>query len=298
MAILKKRDRLKLIIETMQRLGQANPKEIIQRVAVASDSDATDAAFVRNIYRDLKDLADEGHLTARYFNADGAELPPEEWNQNSNTRIEYSLTGDPAANVRGFAILKQANCALVPLTKSMEWNVTLATQLKAAGKLNILFRIRPGEWGAIQLALDQFPAKFVVGRSDDFAVDARVYADEAKEIFGTRTAILMTSDLTVSRIELPARQGHALLTAGRDTTVRLTDLNSKSGTSWAELSFDQIRSIIQPARTTATLPLSADPFEADLNWQPCNGEPLPACACVRVGTLRFLIFAQPETVNG
>lgn len=134
MSSVSKSMRLIHVLETVADLRLAIPSEVLQRVAIRTGSDPNDSNLKRNVYRDLRELSDQGRLCVKYLTPDGSEISPDEADTHKNIRIEYTLPENTAAKIQGSGLIEELGGAFVPSAlRSLNWRFCSVDRLVLDG---------------------------------------------------------------------------------------------------------------------------------------------------------------------
>lgn len=288
---MKKSLRLSHVLEIIGALGKASPKDIQGRLAVRLGADQ-DEAFQRAVYRDLKELGDDGRVLVKAFTPDGEELSPEKWDETKHFRLEYSLVASDSEQIPGWKILDESGMQLITANKSMGWKAKLGAQTEVAGHFSLFIQGKASRWVALQLPIDQLPAKIIFARSGDQLANPRVLKEQTGEVFGLRAALLLTSEPTMSRNEPGRKPGHAVLTLTSNGEIKLKDFGSSNGTFTAATSERTIDDLVG---NDSTRTQQIDSPLTKVSWAPLStGEQtLSNPAFVRLGSFTIALILKP-----
>lgn len=87
-----KAERMILVLESLKAMGRGTAEEVLKKVARQAHLDSQDKNLKRNIYRDLKDLANRGEIELDYFTPAGEKIEPGDEEEHKNLRAEYYLS--------------------------------------------------------------------------------------------------------------------------------------------------------------------------------------------------------------
>jgi hypothetical protein len=284
-------------MEAIESLGKASPRDIHLRVAARCDVDAHNEAFVRSVYRDLKQLADEGRLHVRAYAPDGTEIEPEKWDETKNFRLEYSLS-EVDSQIAGWKLLDEIGSRVFPGSKTMGWKVCGAGQAAFTDHVSLLFKGKSSRCSALQLPISQLPAKVLFVRTGEILSDVQALKRQVAEVIGLKATIFMCSDPTVSRFEPGQRMGHALLTITRTGELECKDLGSFNGTFFAPISESEIHELARNESALATQKLRDEPF-ADLAFSAVSSKatPLSNPTVLRLGSFSIGIVLKGRSIT-
>jgi len=293
---ISKNQRMNLVIETIKTLGTGTAGDVHARVAKRQGIDVQDSAFIRSIYRDLKQLADEGRLIADIYAPDGTKIDPEQAEKAKNIRIEYRLPDSPEEQIPGWKIVRDAGGKLVPPRRDLKWKASFLNNTSADGNFSLFFRSLNGRWVVIQLALAELPAKILFCREDESDPLTHNYGDLVAESFGLRTLTVVCADPSVSRGKESKRLGHAILTIDRDANIHLQDLGSKTGTYFAECPQELLVEVFKVPTSGMTMPAFTNPFELPVDWTTVEETDVtvPQSAILRLGSYRIAILKKTK----
>jgi hypothetical protein len=293
MSDIGKTARVMSVWEVVVEAGQATPIEIHQRVSSRLGVPFDDPNFKRNIYRDLKQLADQGRLKVKYFSPSGEEIVPDDAENLKNTRIEYCAGEWKVDQISGHRILEDSSFQFVkPTALSMDWRVRLLQKTTDLdGSISLIVRGPSGKTFAFQLPADEIPAKIVVGRKTEKELEQHLLGDDLQEAFGRRTCALFSPDASVSRALRGTRLGHALLSVTSQRELSIQDLGSSSGTHWNSLRQEQLDEFVAQLVTERTISDVVDPFADSMAWNlvPPNGTNVKGPAIVKMGSLKIVV---------
>lgn len=284
-----------MVYATLETLGRASPREVALHLAPKLGVESEDAAYLRTLYRDLKELADAGQFQIHYFTPDGREVAPDEGDNGKNLRLEYSVSRAHDESVRGWKVLDDMGAMLLPAEKNIGWSVSLPPTIPQNGELRVLFKAHGGAWASLNLALADGPGRVVFARrKNGEATERTKVRAELNEDLGRRATALLVADQSVSRWAFPAQRGHAVLTLGSNFALTLTDQKSKSGTWWSPVDAKTVEEFLRMSEREGTVPLQNDLLLQDeTDWRAVNGQvELPSCCRVRVGGFRFVIWMK------
>jgi hypothetical protein len=288
-----KNHRLTLVLDTVSKMGSGMPADICVRIAQRMGVDGKDPAFVRAIYRDLKQLADEGRLTADFFSPSGERLEPAAAETAKNVRVEYKLAADQAVAIPGWKTLHDFGGRLIPSSRQMGWKISFASESTAGKHFSFLFQVHGGQWAVLQLPANEFPAKIVFCRESELEPLPANYGKTVSDRQGVRTLVFACPDPSVSRGSLD-RVGHAVLTIDHAGGLTLQDLGSKTGTHFAPCSDTFLEESLSAKTSQATVPLGLNPFEKEASWEKAGNGPtaIPVAAMIRFGAYRAAVLVK------
>ena len=223
------------ILQVIEALGRGTPKEIQIRTAARLNEDPDDPNFKRNIYRDLKELTDQGKLTAYYSSPDGAPLDFEDGEPDKNVRIEYCLTDlDDHGKILGWKLLKAAGFEFEKGPQSaISWKATNPAQWDSEkAHFQLLYQEPNGKILSLSVPWEDRPFQLIIGRQSD---------KKLLSPLPQRASYLYVSEPTVSRNDGKSRLGHCQISATKDGSILIADLKSSSGTFYEELDLDVLK---------------------------------------------------------
>lgn len=291
-----KRIRLLYVMEAMDRLKVATPRDILTQLSQQFNLSEEDANFKRSIYRDLKNLAEQGKLHVRTLAADGVELPPEEWDESKNIRLEYSIHGQESSFV-GIGLIEEMGAQIIlPQKRKLNFRVSSLHKANLERNLNLIFKGHLGKILTLQLPQEDFPARLLILRSHHEETDHKRFIAEIEERFGFRTAVLFVPDPTVSRYQAGVRAGHALITIDHKRVLTVSDFASSSGSKWSNLDKSEIEALLNTQQSKSTIAPSESPLENEgLVMQDFSNEvTLSNNTIVNFGKFRILIVISEK----
>lgn len=284
--------RILQILEVVKALGRSTPKTIETRIALRMGADTNSDNLLRTIYRDLKELTDQGLLQAHYFLPDGTSATEEEAETARNVRIEYSLNAESGDGViQGFNLLAANGFRFVTdANNTYEWKcVHLNSPAQLQNQFSIVVRDLQGGFLALQTPADQLPMTVVLGRPMQRVEDTTQLMISLREKFTKRVCYLFCPDASISRLVPNKKWGHCEIAVDGGGTIKVTDFNSSTGSHCTELPFDNLHDLILNAGSTATVSAFVSPNPVPENTVvPAQNSTAP-CTVLRAGASFFYL---------
>ena len=283
--------RLNTVFETLEAMGSGLPIDICQRVALRLGA-VQDKAFIRAVYRDLKQLADEGRIIAEVFAPDGSRLSEERAEESKNIRIEYRLCDTQASSIPGWKTLLNVGGRIIPPARKMGWKLSYATKMSQTGHFSLLFQGIAGRIAILQLPQAEFSARILFCRESEMDPLPPNFQELITQRFGLRTLAFVCPNQSVSRGNSIGKMGHAALSINREGQMSLEDFSSKTGTQFAQQSDEILSLAIGAYVNDETAPIEQNPFETKSAWQAVRERSLvlPNAAVIQLGTFRFAVL--------
>jgi hypothetical protein len=232
--------------------GRASPEDISLDLAAAANVDAGDASFKRNVYRDLKELADEGQVQVSYTLPDGSEVSEDDIDKYKNIRVQYFVASEQS-DIRGAKRVAHYGGAFERSTATkLDWSI--AEELPAKPSVCFTCLTPASTRFTISVGATHLPIILLVSRlpdSDEF----RPPFGAIEEKYGYRTAVFYTWENTVSRPVKGTRLCHASVSVRKDLTVTVTDLGSSTGTFYQPAIEDDVAEFLALKSRGKTRPL-------------------------------------------
>ncbi|MES3037509.1 MAG: hypothetical protein V4736_06340 [Bdellovibrionota bacterium] len=281
------------VLEILQKLGRASPKEIQEKVALRMSKEAGDASFMRTIYRDLKELTDQGRLKAYYFSPDGAPLDSVDEDSLKNVRIEYGIAAPGAEdNISGGNLLESAGVNFIT-SKEMRplWKARhIHSEFDLEKHFTILIQESTRLTLALQTSLEDIPCRIIIGRNSEPFLDRATCLKTIKESHGLRASYLFSDNPSISRFVPGQKLGHCLISVDRNGKIGLQDLGSTSGTSFGSIAPENLKEVWRKSNSDMTAPAQSPTLPTELVKVSHVETKLAASTCLlKLGTLNVIL---------
>jgi hypothetical protein len=236
-----KRHRLIKLNKIVNSLGKALPQEIMMRYKGEELEAGQDDLLRRNIYRDLKELADEGSIEAQYFLPEGKEISEDEADKFRNIRVYYCSKGG-AENIPGYNLIVSAGGRIFNMQRdSLSWRVSEA--INSDGMIWVSFYSPFSKLIHLGIPTTSLPATLLVTRFKHDVLPADLKRIEQR--FGFKTAIFSCWDQNISRPNTTHRVCHCALQMRRDLSVNVIDDQSSTKTYFRYPQADEVREFLR-----------------------------------------------------
>lgn len=237
----KKRQRIQKILQIVNDLGKALPQEIMNRYYGSDTADDVNESLKRSIYRDLKELADEGSIEAQYFLPNGAEIDLDEIENFKNIRVFY-CSNDSQHTTFGQNLIERAGGAFLCSQKSgLKW--TISEKMNAQGKIWISFFTPISKRLHISVAKDNLPVTLLITRAEQHELSAKEVS-MIEQRFGYMFAVFSCWDQTVSRPSSIHRLCHCALKIHRNQSLEIIADPSPTKTFFKPAQQDELKDFL------------------------------------------------------
>lgn len=281
-----KRHRLIKLNKIVNSLGKALPQEIMMKYKGEELEAGQDDLLRRNIYRDLKELADEGAIEAQYFLPEGKEISEDEAEKFRNLRVYYCSKGG-TKNIPGYNLIESAGGRIFNIQRdSLSWRVSEA--INSENMVWVSFYSPFSKIIHLGLSRINLPANLLVTRLKHDIHPADLKRIEQR--FGYKTTIFSCWDQNISRPNTTQRVCHCALQIRRDLSVNLIDDHSSTKTYFRYPLADEVRQFLRAKEgstgSIAKLLASKEEYE-----QITNQKTLHLPAMVTAGKFDFLVHS-------
>lgn len=281
-----KRHRLTKLIKIVNSLGKALPQEIMMRYKGDELEAGQDDQLKRSIYRDLKELADEGSIEAQYFLPEGKEISEEEIEKFRNIRVYYCSKGE-IENIPGYNLIAAVGGRILNLQKdSLSWRISESVNSK--NMVWVSFYSPFSKLIHIGLPKECLPATLLVTRFERDILPADVRQIEQR--FGYKTAIFSCWDQNISRPNATNRVCHCAIQMRRDISVNVIDDQSSTKTYFRYPQADEVGEFLR-AKEGGTGSIEKVMVHRDEYEQIMNQKILHLPAMVMAGKFDLLVHS-------
>lgn len=229
---IRKPQRHLALVEIIGRSGKMRKPEIDQAMSAYFDCEA-DEVFKHRLYVDLRELAENGQLSTKYFDSSGREIAEYDGRESAKTTVcEWSIPG-AEESLPGQKLWEKSGGKL-EFSSRLRRDISVTDEINLNENLPTLRTIF--NWGTSPLTLriedSALPIKILIGRTvtgTDLSVGS--IAPE----FGQRLGICLLRLSSISGFKVGLRPGHALIEFLDRETIIIRDLGSTNGTAVTSL---------------------------------------------------------------
>jgi hypothetical protein len=266
-----KAGRVLLALGAVKSRGRASPDDVLKIVAQRLNVAASDKNLRRNIYRDLKSLAEEGRLGVQYFTPDGSPIEPDSEGSFGNIRVEYFIPEDEG-RIPGHRVLTDRGGVFRQSSqRKLSWRMSQLSDAKESrNEIRFVFDTGDHTLLCLGLPMDELPVKLLIARDPGAEVRNRL-SKRIQDELGPRHGALYLNKRTISRPDENGKLGHAIIElADSGESIVVHDLGSSSGTYTSALNQESVAKILRLDSNTGAVTLHPEKsglVQTSTGWQ-------------------------------